>query len=285
MWGATAPLVRVTAAPAGSLFLQIRMQESPDGATTFSVSTYQAGGVGSCLTTSSCNYVALSGHQSLTVNGTRFPTIGDPHAAQYTDSVGVPQLPPGGTYVFVYTDERGQQTRFSLPIGGIAITAPATGTTVPIPAGPRGTPTTGPASGPRTSDQVHQPLTIRYTLPTVSPWPAGAGAPSYARCGNLNWSDPSACAIVQGEVECGDPNGLGPYSCGLFHGTDQQPTGVYTLTDDGTAYGYGFETFQPGPGTVSISLIAQWTSEPPGFAGLRLFLLDLARSDITWSAS
>jgi hypothetical protein len=68
----------------------------------------------------------------------------------------------------------------------------------------------------------------------------------------------------------------------VFPGTDQRPTGVYALTDP---FGYGFEPFQPGPGTVYILLAAQWTPEPSGFAGLHVSLMSQARNAITWSAA
>jgi len=284
---------RATTAPAASLVLEINLtqwatpgqgQASAD-MTKVQVGIYQTRSVQSCtpsgptpgpsVTPTVCPGcatpgagvslpacpVALSEHQSLSVNGTVFPYLGDPNALSSSSAVQVPRQPPGGEYDFVYTDERGQKTRFSLPApdATLAVTAPTPGQTVPIPTGPRAVPTAIPP-GPGAPDLVNSPLTIRYTAPT---FPAGA------------------TAAVTGEAVCGDLFGPGD-ACGRVTGALAPATGTYSLTDATTGYGYGFETFQPGPGSVWIDLIAHWTPAPAGFAGLRVGLHATVYSSITW---
>lgn len=295
-WCAKVEVNRATTAPVASLVLEITLTQSaiPGQAsadtTRIQVGTYQTRSVQSCITPGStpsatsgpsvtptgCSScvppgaslslpgcpvaVALSGHQALSVNGMVFPFLGDPKAASYSSTVQVPHQSPGGEYTFVYTDERGQQTRFSLPApnAALVVTAPAPGQTVSIPTSPRAMPTPFPP-GPRAPDLVNSPLTIRYTAPT---FPA------------------EATVTVTGQADCGDGHGI---ACGIVLGAHvPSATGAYTISDANTGYGYGFEAFKPGPGSVWITLNAEWTAAPAGFAGIRVGLQENAYSLITW---
>lgn len=113
----------------------------------------------------------LGAGQRLTCNGVlvRRP---DTNAQGYgfpEGTVTVPRQPPGGRYIFVYTDERGRQTTVVVPapLMDFAITSLAASARVPIPRrvdrGPTAaTPTPGQ---PRPPELADAPLTVRYTVP------------------------------------------------------------------------------------------------------------------------
>src|SRR5262249_23488621 len=94
-------------------------------------------------------------------NGDTFPTQPNKPLA-----ISLPRHSAGGVYTCIYTDEKGTQTPFTIPIptGTLAITSPTVGAAVPIPAKTA-------SVAPPTPTTFRPPvfvgtLTIQYTLPT-----------------------------------------------------------------------------------------------------------------------
>jgi hypothetical protein len=204
--------------------------------------------------------VLLSGGQTLTCDGTdvAIPTLLD-------------RQPPGGKYICMYTDERGQRTTVVVPVptGTLAITNPPAGASVPIPPPlPHATPLP-PKPGlkdlpPRV---LHGPLAITYTLPTVPP---GGQAFVSATAGCPPSPDGLACDKPYG------PTVYGPESA--VH------NGTYVLADSPSSIS-GFDYLAPGPGYVMLTLATYWSPAPQGFQQVDVDMRESVTNPVTWTPS
>jgi len=205
--------------------------------------------------------VTLSSQQKLWCNGVPFskPSYGEM-------AVPVDRQPVGGSYVFVYTDEQGHRTTFSVPaIAPVTFISLAPGAAVAIPLPVTSVPTPAPQTippGSRAPNLDHTPLTIRYALPSLPP---------------------GAVARVSMWAECTASGKLG--GCGGVDGpSDELPTGTYRISDATTGYGYGFETFVPGPGYIEASLQIIWYPAT-AFASVKItYGESLTELPIRWTA-
>jgi hypothetical protein len=204
--------------------------------------------------------VTLTSKQKLTVNGVMLsnPAWGEMAAP-------LDRQPAGGSYDFVYTDEQGHTTTFSVPaIAPLTLISPAPGAAaaIPRPVALIPTPTPGiPPPGDRTPDLDHVPLLVQYAVPSLPPGAEG---------------------IVSMDAQCatsGRPDG-----CGQVLGRVREPaTGTYAISDASSAYSYGFETFVPGPGYIRTTLQVTW--EPvTALQSVKITYNSYTESPIMWTA-
>lgn len=252
--GMIKPPITLDHAPASSLQVSIEIdnQYAPTSGVTIKASFSQ----------SPTQPIILSGKQRFKCNGVSFPQTVQPQ-------VTVPRQPPGGAYSCLYTDDQGKQTSVSIavPQGVFAITSPAAGASVPIPASthPLSTPTTNaglpPASPTVASPQSIPPansLTIQYTLPILSS---------------------QISIFINGKATCGNNN-----SCGVVYGsTSSSRDGTYTLSDFSTASRQGFDRFIAGPGSISLSAGTIQSDSSAGFNFIVVRYNDTLTIPVTWT--
>ena len=204
--------------------------------------------------------VTLSSEQKLTCNGVKFP---NPGTGELDAAVDRP--PAGGSFDFVYTDEQGHTTTFSVPaIAPLTFISPAPGAAVAIPQRVALVPTPAPGAippGDRTPDLAHVPLMVRYVVPSLPPGTEGIVWMD-ARCATSRASD--GCGVVEGRVR-------------------EPATGTYAISDASSAYSYGFETFVSGPGYITATLRVTW--EPvTALQSVKVTYNSFTASLIMWTA-
>lgn len=216
----------------------------------------------------------------------------------YTTAL-VPRQPPGGAYMFVYTDEQRRPTTLVVPVPlrAFAITSPAEGAAVKLPRQPaqglsptligsgfttggadsasldalEGTPVPSPKSTPpetptppgwlRYPSQVSQPpVLIRYTMPAI---PADAIATFQATAYSGQYVATSVSTSVGGPP--------------------LPATGTYALTDVDLTPGFGFERFSPGAGQLLGQLTMNWPLVAGGFHAAHVTFDESATVDVTWT--
>lgn len=267
-------LTTLTSAPAARLSLQATF----DGALVPSAMT-----VISVYINLDSQPAILGAGQRLTCNGVlvRRP---DTNAQGYgfpEGTVTVPRQPPGGRYIFVYTDERGRQTTVVVPapLMDFAITSLAASARVPIPRrvdrGPTAaTPTPGQ---PRPPELADAPLTVRYTVPypadslTVEPNSTIEDAVVATAQGARKEGAPPECLQVQSD---------GYPSNGVVNAT-----GEATVADTQLPYGVGFENLAPGPGSIDVKMYVMRYVPATGFASFHVFFRDDASIPVTWESA
>jgi hypothetical protein len=198
--------------------------------------------------------VALTNQQFFTVNGVRVPEPPPPSGQTtipFVRFVTVPRQPPGGSYRFVYTDERGQQTTFVVPApqADFVVTSPAPMAHVPIPA---------PSSGA---------LTVHYTVPfPVSAFPS---TPT-SELPPVHYTEDTVMATASGSFQSG--------FAGTVLASDQQsPTGTVTIVNT------GFQHLVSGPGTIRVSATVAWfLLARAGFAAIQMGFHDTVEVPIFW---
>lgn len=154
-----------------------------------------------------------------------------------------PRQPSGGTYRFTYTDEQGITTTANIPV-------PA-GSFVVL----------SPKAGEKVAIPTSNTLDIHYTVPTPPPGGSVSMNEVSASCGG---GDIPPC----GDVAYGDVFVTGK----TVSGGD----GIFHLTGD-------FTQFQPGPGSVSVSIGVHVPVDQSGFAGVNATFIDGFAPPITWT--
>ena len=136
------------------------------------------------------------------------------------------------------------------------MTDPLPNATVPIPtSASRPVPTTQ-FSGSQRPAEYTSTLRLHYLLP---PLPQGSVASLTALC---RATHPSP--------------GIG--------GNTEPASGEYILSDAQTAYGQGFESFQPGTGSLAVNVTIIWPALPPGgFHSVQVTYHDGQNVPIQWS--
>jgi len=248
------------------------------------------------ITDTSGNPVNLRNGQRITCNGVAFPSgqNGGSGTGALPDEpvIELAPQPPSGDYTFVYTDERGRQTKLVVPNLPVQMLSPRAGDVVPIPqpasrivGTPAATPTPLPADQhlERAPDQTAS-LVVRYTLPAL-PSGAGAGVSAYAR-----WSS-AACPPDQSQCDnsapCAPSNQCGyiRVDATAIQQADAAGTRTVTIADFAYLLGDGFESFQPEPGRIGLYSDIQWDAADSGFAGAHLAVDSRADAQITWVRS
>jgi hypothetical protein len=189
----------------------------------------------------------LSGKQKITCEG----------ADLAVHNLRIPRQHAGGVYTCVYTDDQGKQTTLLVPApqGHFAMIDLLPNATITIPfSAKRPVPTTR-FSGSRRPPEYTSTLHLRYLFP---PLPQGAtatlSAPAWATRPSL---------------------GVG--------GIDEPATGTYDLSDAQEAYGNGFESFQPVPGSLGVGATIIWPALPPGgFHSVKVTYLDGFNFPVQW---
>jgi hypothetical protein len=154
-----------------------------------------------------------------------------------------PRQPAGVAYHFVYTDEQ-----------GVATTA-----VIPVPQG------TIALLAPRPGDHVAIPtndtLDIRYTAPVPPPDGSVSVDEARALCGDTT------------RPPCSDVTFGQPFKTGM---TVRGGDGVFQLTGD-------FASFQPGEGSVDITVGVHVSPSQSGFARVDVTFTDSVAAPITWT--
>jgi hypothetical protein len=193
----------------------------------------------------------LSGKQKFTCDGFMLPMY----------SASVRRQPPGSVYTCVYTDDQGKQTTLLVPApqGSFAMTDPLPNATVTIPVSVKRPLPTTQFSGSQRPAEYTSTLHMHYQFP---PLPQGATA--------------TLTAVVRSSK---------PPEPGIT-GTDEPATGTYDLSDAQTAYGAGFESFQPGPGSLEVNSTIIWPAVPPGgFHAVKYTYLDSLSIPVQWACA
>lgn len=262
------PTVTLTNAPASALNLAILILPAGEKVQIQAALTVAANNLN--------NLVILHNGQKLTCNGVEFPTL--------RPVIQLSPQPPGGAYTFVYTDERGQQTKFVVPVGSTPpkILSPHAGDIVPIPtskAGLIGTPATTPTSSTRPPDLVAS-LVVQYILPE---FPVGSDITSFAEAG---WAIPNcASSEKRHTVQCEHEWGTIDTGTSESNDTGAAKTKTTTFSDLDYPLGAGFEAFQPGPGWIGLNYSIHWTPTDSGFAYTHLDMQQMIEFPITWVRS
>lgn len=224
----------------------------------------------------------FSGGQYLMVNGVRLSENSSSHGVSHV--AVIPRQPPGGRYTMVYTDEHGTHTSVDIPApqADLAVIEPAPGANVPIPqretsAIPTPTPMPTPTVVPsRTPDNAHVPLVVRYAVPY---------SPGSLPTSPLNHTpNDSAAFTVRGAVlgACSPLKQGDCPSVPSISASSDEATGTLTFRDWYLEYGRGFESIEPGPGSIRLDATVRWYVPHSGFGSLQLTYVDAVDSPITW---
>lgn len=191
--------------------------------------------------------------QHVTCNGVAL--IPSPRGDGSAVGASIDRVPSGGSYTFVYSDERGQKTTFALavPAGRLAVTDPGPGAALPI-------------LHPPASAVIKTPvprLTVRYDLPTLPP------------------QTEHPAVWVDGVAYCGDP----PGTCGQVRGQPGITENTYIfLALDSIDPKITFASFVPGPGKLELTTDMQWRPPAPGFESADVKFHDKLTVPVTWVA-
>ena len=249
---ACGPLRTLEHAPATIIYLSIRIQDQYTTAAQVTLLASFSDGQG---------LFALSGDQALTCDGVILP-----QGSQGLGSILLNRQPPGGAYHCIYTDDQGKTSPVTVPVpsGNLAITSPAPGTAIPIPASAQTpTPEGSPTPFFHTLEST-DPLTIDYTVPTL-PADVTANLSIGAECGSP--AAPDACGMVNG--------------CAVY-AVHELASGSCTFSDANAPYGYGFARFSPGPGSIGIVSDFRWSAPVAVFQKLNIEYADRLNMPIIW---
>lgn len=240
--------------------------------------------------------VSLPDKATLTCNGVDIKRNSDGF------SPPCPRESPGGAYRLVYTDEHGVKTTVVIPVltGRFAILSPLDGAIVPIPTNGtlpvHFTMPPAPASGSVAIDNVTaacsisdaQPCGSVYANlhPTATTTPgqgsSGAVAPLAAKLGNVT--------PQPGKTPTRSPvPTLGPTPTPGATATPTMPSPAPTVVvtqngDMGTIMLTGdYNEFQPAKGFLTMSVEAQVTPDPGGFASVSVIYTDTLHTQFTWT--
>lgn len=265
-------VTRLTTGPASALTIQVRFEGAliPGDKVKISVGVFKNG-----------DAAEFSGGQRLTVNDVTIHEhdSGDQHTPP-TREVTIPRPSSEGGYTLAYSDEHGNRTvaYFPAPRSDLTVLDLAPEASVPVPAplvpgAPAPTATSAATTPlprqPRPPTLADAPLTVRYT----TPYP-----PDMLRTSATE--RPKAVSVSA--FAFGTCPGEAAAQCGPITGYNQEMTGSVAISDEHDPYGFGFERFEPGPGSIKVSLNIQWPVKDSGFADLTATFGDTAVVPITW---
>jgi hypothetical protein len=246
------------------------------------------------------NEVALPPGARLTCNGSdmtpRSPVL-------QLVGFSCPHQPPGGSYQITYTDEHGVPSTVAVPVplGTFAILSPLAGATVPIPTNDqlrvRYSIPVPPTNGSVAIDSVAASCmtsltpcdTVYATIQhDATPTPGMGAASSVASC--VQRGSMVTTMLIETEATTPVPGSTPTPGATLTPGpTPPPPTarrGSATVTQSGnggTILLMGdYTRFEPGPGTVELSVEARVTPDHGGFADVT-FEKETLHAPITWA--
>ncbi|HEY7343455.1 MAG TPA: hypothetical protein VH591_21475 [Ktedonobacterales bacterium] len=245
-------------------------------------------------------FVAQSGQEVSLADKARLTCNGSDVKSATAPSVGIcPRQPPGGAYRFTYTDEDGASTTGVVPVpaGQYAVLSPRAGSTVHIPTdGALAIRFALPIPPPNSSITLLEVIAACQGTPGAScdsiannffiaatPTPL-TGVPSPTTFVNHgpptptpNSSKPTATIYEnRGPPTPTPPPGSTP-TAPEFDGTVTQTGGVATVALTGD-----YTPFQPGPGSIEISIEEQIAPDRGGFAAASAIMGGDTTTNITW---